>query len=397
MIGIDIVNISKFKEIVKKDYFITNIFTDDELAYAMTKQNVYQSLAGIFAAKEAVIKAYSLNLAYILRKKIEIVHEDNKAKLILNKSSMSAEISISHDGDYAIATCISNDIILKEIDKEMMDLFPERNQASHKGDYGRIGVLGGSSGMAGSVFMSSMSSLRTGAGLSYIIAPKSISDILQIKATEQIIKEIECDNFYFDKKVINQILESIKKLDVIIIGPGMGKGKYLNKLIDEVLKNIDMPVVIDADGLNAVSKDLSILKSGKSIILTPHLGEFSRLTNLSIGQINDNRLSIAKEFAKDNEIILVLKSENTIVTDGNNYYINKIGNAGMATAGSGDVLTGIIGTLTHRLDSYNAAKLGLYLHSLAGDIANRYLGEDALIATDIIKFLPIAIKKLRKL
>ena len=397
MIGIDIVNINKFKETAKKDYFIKNIFTDDELSYVMAKQNINQTLAGIFAAKEAVIKAYSLNLSYILRKKIEIVYENNKPELILNKIPRSADISISHDGDYAIATCISNDIILKEIDKEMMDLFPERNQASHKGDYGRIGVLGGSSGMAGSVFMSSMSSLRTGAGLSYIIAPKSISDILQIKATEQIIKEIECDNFYFDKKVINQILESIKKLDVIIIGPGMGKGKYLNKLIDEVLKNIDMPVVIDADGLNAVSKDLSILKSGKSIILTPHLGEFSRLTNLSIGQINDNRLSIAKEFAKDNEIILVLKSENTIVTDGNNYYINKIGNAGMATAGSGDVLTGIIGTLTHRLDSYNAAKLGLYLHSLAGDIANRYLGEDALIATDIIKFLPIAIKKLRKL
>lgn len=397
MIGIDIVNISKFKEIVKKDYFITNIFTDDELAYAMTKQNVYQSLAGIFAAKEAVIKAYSLNLAYILRKKIEIVHEDNKAKLILNKSSMSAEISISHDGDYAIATCISNDIILKEIDKEMMELFPERMKASHKGDYGRIGVLGGSSGMAGSVFMSSMSSLRTGAGLSYIIAPKSISEILQIKATEQIIKEIECDNFYFDQKIIEQILESIEELDVTVIGPGMGKGKDLDKLIDEIIKNTDTTIVIDADGLNALSKDLSILKSNNSIILTPHLGEFSRLTNLSIDQINNDKLNIAKKFAKDNGVILVLKSENTIVTDGNNYYINKIGNAGMATAGSGDVLTGIIASLAHRLEAYHASKLAVYLHSLAGDIAKDNLGEDSLIATDIIEFLPIAIKKLRNL
>ena len=174
----------------------------------------------------------------------------------------------------------------------------------------------------------------------------------------------------------------------------MGQDSSLNKLIGEVIDKYDGKIVIDADGLNAIAKDLSVLNK-KNTILTPHLKEFSRLTGLSIDEINQDRVGVARKFAQKYKIILVLKSENTLVTDGNNLYINKIGNPGMATAGSGDVLTGVIAGLLPILNEFDAAKLGVYLHSLAGDLACKDLCEESLIASDIIAYLPKAIRLLR--
>lgn len=391
MIGIDIVEIRRFS--FKKN--IIKIFTKEELDYASSKANYCQSLAGIFAAKEAALKAYGLKISSIIRKKIEIRHINNIPILYIDSVKTNASISISHDGDYAVAVCQMSDLYSFDIDKNIRSLLKKRKSDTHKGTYGRIGILGGSPGMAGSIYLSSLASMRSGAGLCYLIAPKSISTILQIKANEQIIKSIDCENFYYSKEIFNEILEKIEDLDVLAIGSGMGKGDGLNKLIDEIIQNTKINLVIDADGLNALSKDLSIIETRNNIILTPHLGEFSRLTNISIDEINKDRENIAKEFAKEHKIVLVLKSNHTIVTDGNKIYINKIGNPGMATAGSGDVLTGIIASLMKNLDSYNAAILGVYIHSLAGDIAKMKLGEESLMASDIINNIAEAIKLLR--
>lgn len=391
MIGIDIIEIKRFS--LKK--YIIKIFTKEELDYASSKANYWQSLAGIFAAKEAALKAYGLKISSILRKKIEIRHINNIPILYIDSVKTNASISISHAGDYAVAICQMSDLYSFDIDKNICSLLKKRKSDTHKGTYGRIGILGGSPGMSGSIYLSSLASMRSGAGLSYLIAPKSISTILQIKANEQIIKSIDCDNFYYSKEISNETLDKIKDLDVLAIGPGMGKGDGLNKLIDEIIQNTKIKLVIDADGLNALSKDLSIIKTRNNIILTPHLGEFSRLTKLSIDEINKNREDIAKEFAKEHKIILVLKSNHTIVTDGNKIYINNIGNPGMATAGSGDVLTGIIASFMKNLDPYNAAILGVYIHSLAGDIAKMKLGEESLMASDIINNIAEAIKLLR--
>lgn len=391
MIGIDIVEIKRFS--FKKN--IIKIFTKEELDYASSKANYCQSLAGIFAAKEAALKAYGLKISSILRKKIEIRHINNIPILYIDSVKTNATISISHDGDYAVAVCQMSDLYPFDIDKNIRSLLKKRKSDTHKGTYGRIGILGGSPGMAGSIYLSSLASMRSGVGLSYLIAPKSISTILQIKANEQIIKSIDCEYFYYSKEIFNEILEKIKDLDVLAIGPGMGKGDGLNKLIDEIIQNTKIKLLIDADGLNALSKDLSIIKTRNNIILTPHLGEFSRLTNISIDEINKDRENIARKFAKEHNIVLVLKSNHTIVTDGNKIYINKIGNPGMATAGSGDALTGIIASLMKNLDPYNAAILGVYIHSLAGDIAKMKLGEESLMASDIINNIAEAIKLLR--
>ena len=276
----------------------------------------------------------------------------------------------------------------------MINLLPKRSKKSHKGSFGKVAILGGSSGMAGSCYLSSSAALRVGAGLVYLLVPESISNILQIKSVEQIIKTIDSYNLKYNENIFKQIMKYLTDKDVLAIGPGMGDDPSLNKLIGKILGPFEGKIIIDADGLNAVSKDKTILHK-KKIILTPHLKEFSRLTGLSIQEINENRIEFAKNFSKKYNLILVLKSENTIVTDGEKLYVNKIGNPGMATAGSGDVLTGVIAGLLPVLDEFTAAKFGVYLHSLAGDLAKNDLCEESIIASDIISYLPNAIKLLR--
>lgn len=393
MIGIDILSVKKLEE--KSDKFIENIFTADEIRYTSKKRNRHETLAGIFALKEAVIKAFDLNLSYIIRKKIEITYLKDKPIVKINGKNTNSYSSISHDNGFAVAVCMANNKKSFDIDSEMKNLLPKRKKKSHKGDYGKLAILGGCEGMAGSCFLSSKAALRIGAGLVYLLVPKSISQILQIKSTEQIVKTIDSYNLKYNKNIFIQILDYLEDKDVLAIGPGMGTDSSLNELIAKIMHRFTGKIVIDADGLNAISKDISILHNKQNIILTPHIKEFSRLTKLSIDEINNDRIKIAREFAKKYQVILVLKSEETIVTDGDRIYINKIGNPGMATAGSGDVLTGIIAGLLPILNEYDAARLGVYLHSLAGDLASEDLTEESLLASDIIKYLPKGIRLMR--
>lgn len=394
MIGIDIVDIKKFKKKLEKKDFASKIFTDNEFHYSKSKANSLQTFAGIFAGKEAIIKAYNFNLAYILRKKIEIKHIDSKPIVFINGEKTMAEISISHDGNYAIAVCKKNKANLK-INKDIKKLIKNRPSNSHKGDFGKVAVIGGKKGMAGSVFLSSSASLRSGAGLSYVICPSSISNILQIKSTECIIEEIACDYFYYEKEIAEKILSLIKNKDAIAIGPGMGEGENLDKLIEIIIDNFDRNIVIDADGINALKENIDIIDKKNNLVLTPHEMEFSRISNLPLDFIKNNREKVAKDFAKKHNIVLVLKGKNTIVTDGYKLYINNSGNSGMATAGSGDVLTGIILSNLSNMKAFDAAVLSVYIHGLAGDIYASNNCEDSLIASDIIKNLPKAYKLIR--
>lgn len=394
MIGIDIVDIKKFKKKLEKKDFASKIFTDNEFHYSKSKANSLQTFAGIFAGKEAIIKAYNFNLAYILRKKIEIKHIDNKLTVFINGEKAMAELSISHDGNYAIAVCEKNKANLK-INKDIKKLIKNRPSNSHKGDFGKVAVIGGKKGMAGSVFLSSSASLRSGAGLSYVICPSSISNILQIKSTECIIEEIACDYFYYEKEIAEKILSLIKNKDALAIGPGMGKGENLDKLIKIILDNFDKNIVIDADGINALKENIDIIDKKNNLVLTPHEMEFSRISNLPLYFIKNNREKVSKDFAKKHNIVLVLKGKNTIVTDGYKLYINNSGNSGMATAGSGDVLTGIILANLSNMKAFDAAVLSVYIHGLAGDIYASKNCEDSLIASDIIKNLPKAYKLIR--
>lgn len=394
MIGIDIVDIKKFRNKLEKNDFASKIFTDNEFHYSNSKANSLQTFAGIFAGKEAIIKAYNFNLAYILRKKIEIKHVDNIPIVFINGKKTNAEISISHDGNYAIAVCNKNEPNFK-INSDIQKLLKNRPSDGNKGDFGKVAIIGGQKGMAGSVFLSSNASLRSGAGLSYVICPSSISHILQIKSTECIIEEVDCDYFYYEKEIAEKILSLIKNKNALAIGPGMGKGKDLDKLIEIIIDNFDKNLVIDADGINALKENIDIIDKKHNLVLTPHEMEFSRISNLPLDFIKNNREKVAKDFAKKHSIVLVLKGKNTIVTDGYKLYINDSGNSGMATAGSGDVLTGIILSNLSNMEAFDAAVLSVYIHGLAGDIYASKNCEDSLIASDIIKNLPKAYKLMR--
>jgi NAD(P)H-hydrate epimerase len=270
-----------------------------------------------------------------------------------------------------------------------------RKLNSNKGDFGRIFILAGSRNFSGAAVLCSLGAIRSGAGLVTLGIPKSInSAIIKIKPLEVMTLPLpETSSGSVSILAYKEIKKTLTKTDLIIIGPGLTQERSTQRLARKLVKIAKKPLIIDADGLNALTKDLNLLPKGS--ILTPHLGEMSRLLKIGIKKIQNNRKEIAIRFSKKYRIVLVLKGRETIVSDYlGNLYINKTGNPGMATAGSGDVLTGIIGAfLGQGLDAFKAAKYAVYLHGLAGDLAAKEKTQISLIASDIIDKIPIAIKR----
>ncbi len=274
------------------------------------------------------------------------------------------------------------------------NLLGKREESTHKGSYGRVGVIAGSRGMTGAVYLTCQSALRTGSGLVYTIIPESLETIMSIKLTETIIKPIMDENKgHFTKESSNPILEEIRNLDTIALGPGLGLGKDRIQLVGEIIKNSTCPIVIDADGINCIAANIDILKEKKSpIVLTPHPGEMARLLKTDIKDIEVNRVLYAQSLADKFKLVVVLKGHKTLVASPNEEtYINNTGNPGMATAGSGDVLTGIIASLLGQgLSAYDSAKIGVYVHGLAGDLVKEKIGEYGIIASDLVEAIPYA-------
>ena len=259
--------------------------------------------------------------------------------------------------------------------------FPKRKPAAHKGDFGKALIVAGSEGMLGAAVLASRAALRAGAGLVYLQVPQSLRDIANLFTPEVIITG-----------------DIPPALTAIAIGPGLGKykstiPKFLSKLARQ---KFTYPVIIDADGLNAlVGKTELIKNSALNLILTPHPGEMARLLNSSVREIQNDRKKTAQQAAVKFNCIVVLKGHNTVIADpSGNIYINKTGNPGMASAGVGDVLTGLIaGLAAQGFSAWDAAKLGVYFHGMAGDLAAREMGEAGMIASDIIEKIPYAIQK----
>jgi len=273
-----------------------------------------------------------------------------------------------------------------------------RKVNSHKGDYGHLLVLAGSSRFSGAALLCAEAALRAGSGLVTLGIPKGIAlAVIKNKPKEVMLLPLnQTKEGALSKTAFSKIASFLKKVDVLIIGPGLGDNKSTYALVRKIITRSNLPTVVDADALNALNKHLKILKNHKgNFILTPHEKELSRLFGLSIGFVKKNRKLVAKKYAKYYNSIIVLKGHTSIVTSGTGQcYINKTGNPGMATAGSGDVLSGIIGAfLAQGLDSFAAAKYATHIHGLAGDIAAKDKTQMGLIASDIINRIPDAIKK----
>ncbi|MCX8030638.1 MAG: NAD(P)H-hydrate dehydratase [Thermodesulfovibrionales bacterium] len=288
------------------------------------------------------------------------------------------------------------------IEKSFISSFlTPRDNYSHKGNYGHILVVAGSKGKTGAALLCSKAALRSGSGLVTIAIPKGISEIIQSRVTEEMTLIVEdSGKGEFSAKALPQIVSFLsEKIDALAIGPGIGVSTDTQEIVRQIVKSCPIPIVIDADGINSLCFDPDTLNNSKaSVVLTPHPGEMMRLwnssfkTNLTIKDIEKNRIEIATKFAKEYNVVLVLKGVPTVVASPKgDIYINTTGNPGMATAGSGDVLTGIITSLIgQRLSPINAAICGVYLHGLAGDIAADKITQQSMLASDIINCLSSA-------
>ncbi|MFH1428140.1 MAG: NAD(P)H-hydrate dehydratase [Candidatus Margulisiibacteriota bacterium] len=275
-----------------------------------------------------------------------------------------------------------------------MDLqLPKRDSNAHKGSCGKLLVVAGSRGMTGAAMLTCKAALRTGAGLVRLVLPNSLVPFVDVELPEVITAgAAETPEGTLHTKAEGYILNPLAENDALAIGPGLSQNEKTQKLIASILRKCDKPAVIDADALAGIrDQGTGIRTSTPQRILTPHPGEMARLMETTVKDVQDHRDIIAKEAAHRFGAIVVLKGHQTVITDGEQMHINETGNPNMATAGMGDVLTGVISSLLAQgLTAWDAACTGVYLHGLAGDLASKEKGV-GLIAGDVIEKLPAAI------
>ncbi|ACI20172.1 YjeF family protein [Thermodesulfovibrio yellowstonii DSM 11347] len=275
-----------------------------------------------------------------------------------------------------------------------LSLMPPRPKYSHKTRYGHVFVIAGSTGKTGAAMMTAKAALRAGSGLVTMAVPAALKVVFQSKVLEEMILPLPCTMNTLSKQALPEIMDFVKeKANSIAFGPGVGVNEDIEIILRELILNSSCPIVIDADGLTVLSKILNVLKDAHSeIVLTPHPGELSRLINIPVKDIEKQRIDIAQKVAQELNVIIVLKGVPTVIAEPQGrVYLNTTGNPGMATGGSGDVLTGIIASLIGQgLSPLYASVFGVYIHGLSGDIASRRKGFHGLIAGDIIETLPEA-------
>ncbi len=262
---------------------------------------------------------------------------------------------------------------------------------AHKGDFGKVCIIAGSTGMSGAAALAGRAALRAGAGLVQVATPKSVLPIVaSIEPSFTTIALPEDSLGRISAKAINPILEAVSENDAVAFGPGVGISGALRSVLEALLEQDQLRLVIDADGLNNLAgiKDWPTKLKAK-LVLTPHPGEMKRLwSGLFREPLPSDRQQQAIQLAQQTKTVVALKGAGTVVTNGQKVYTNKTGNPGMATAGSGDVLTGVITALAGQgLSDFDAAVLGVYIHGLAGDIAAEKIGQVSLMTTDIIQAL----------
>lgn len=264
-------------------------------------------------------------------------------------------------------------------------LIKKRAIYGHKGDYGKCVLVAGSLGFSGASYICTESCVKTGAGLTTLITTEECQKIV----SNQLIEAMTINYTELDR-----VKSVVKNANVIAFGPGIRGDEKDKNILNCIIDDYSNSIVVDAEGINMLSRDKSLLKKLQDrVVLTPHLGEISRLVNKTIGEIEKDRINIAKNYAKDNRCVLVLKGYNTVITDGNKVYVNNTGSSKMATGGMGDCLTGIITSLIGQgYSKLNACLLGVYLHGKCGDI----VAEDkySVLATDIIKKIPFVMNDL---
>jgi ADP-dependent NAD(P)H-hydrate dehydratase len=272
---------------------------------------------------------------------------------------------------------------------------PARRLDSHKGDYGRALLVVGSRGMSGAAVLAGTAALRGGAGLVRIAVPEHIAPVVAAGNPCYMTAPLpQADDGRFSAAAVAPLRELVNESDVVAAGPGLGRSAAITEIVRALVREVSGPLVLDADALNVLADHRDDLRNRNvPAVLTPHPGEFARLLGSDTASVQADRAALATRFAADFKSVVVLKGHGTVVADGTQVFINPTGNPGMASGGSGDVLTGLTAALLGQgLKPFAAAQLAVYLHGLAGDLARDRLGEVSLIATDILEQLPAAFR-----
>jgi ADP-dependent NAD(P)H-hydrate dehydratase / NAD(P)H-hydrate epimerase len=287
--------------------------------------------------------------------------------------------------------------------REIAPLIGPRPRASNKGNFGHVLVLGGSTGKAGAAAMAGMAALRSGAGLSTVATAKSVLAIVggfHPELMTEPLEETEAGSISLVSLQQGRVDVLVQGKTVLAVGPGISRHPDTSAFVRGVLKKYKMQIVLDADGLNAFEDRAAELKNkAGALVITPHPGEMARLTGLSIAAVQRDRLNVARSFAREHELIVVLKGNRTLIAqpDGT-VWVNTTGNPGMSTGGTGDILTGMVaGLMAQNPDRIAEAVIAaVHLHGLAGDVARESMGEHSLVATDLLTALPEAFRRTRQ-
>jgi ADP-dependent NAD(P)H-hydrate dehydratase / NAD(P)H-hydrate epimerase len=263
----------------------------------------------------------------------------------------------------------------------------EREKYSFKGDFGRVSIIAGSMGFTGAAYIATEAAVKSGSGLVTVISSSKVQEILALRLTEAMTSNYEQEEAF---------LKLVENSNAVAFGPGLGNTDHTFALLCSVIEKVKCPVVLDADGINVMSGHTDSFKHWqKQIVITPHLGEMSRLTGYDVEYIKENRLDVAKNFAKEHNIVVLLKGYGTIITNGSMLYVNPTGSSAMASGGMGDCLTGIIAAfIAQGIGPFEAAVCGAYIHGCAGDKLSEEMY--SVNASDIIKNLPVVIKEFVK-
>ena len=403
-IGVDAVSVDRIALAVRRSGpgFLKKVYTPAELAYCAGND---ERLAGRWAAKEAVIKCFDGTGICFPRRKIEVLPGPNgapRARLLGNDRGAQVEVSISHHSGLAVATAHLEipeaGTMLPAPDAVVI---PHRPHDAHKGTFGTVVVPAGSLGLTGAAYLSSTAAARTGAGLVRLLVADTIYPILAAKCTEVMATPVpEVAPGAVGHAAYDSVLRQLAAAEAGVIGPGLGRDSSTWRLVVDLAVNAQCPLVIDADGLNALadSPRAKKVKLPKNRVLTPHPGELGRLMGRTAEVINADRPAAARKTAKDWGAVVVLKGARTVVaTPDGRVSEDPHEVPALASGGTGDVLSGVIGALMAQgLDTFTAAVTGVYVHAAAGRRISERLGDSGLLASDLLPEIPIVMNVLRQ-
>jgi hydroxyethylthiazole kinase-like uncharacterized protein yjeF len=403
-IGVDAVSVDRIALAVSRSGpgFLKKVYTPAEVAYCAGNS---ERLAGRWAAKEAVIKCFDGTGICFPRRRIEVLPGASGAprvRLLGNDRGAQVEVSITHHSALAVATAHLEmpDVVDDLLPAPEAVLLPDRPRDAHKGTFGTAVVLAGSLGFTGAAYLAATAAARTGAGLVRLLVADTIYPILAAKCTEVMATPVqEVAPGAVGHAAYDIVLRHLATAEAGVIGPGLGRDRSTWRLVVDLLQHVTCPLVVDADALNALADaPRSKTKLGKNRVLTPHPGEMARLTGKTVEAIATDRVGAARKAAKEWGAVVVLKGARTVVAhpDGRSSEDPHEVPA-LATGGTGDVLSGIIGgLLAQGSPPYEAAVSGVYIHAAAGRRIQQRLGESGLLASDLLLEIPLVMNVLRQ-